>query len=297
MSWTPPRSSSNTVGSVRTGMSRSRHAATTLARSTPGAEGIAMITSSGDLRSRISSISSVEPSTFTPAACMPRLRGSSSTKPIAAAPRRGFSRSSRTTICPPEPAPDDQHPPRAAAACGPVGSLGDHPPRQPAAAHQDDGEQEVEHDHRPRQAVGVGLGEGEDGNQQPARHRGRADDRPQVGELEVAPPLLVQAQDAEHDRLADGHEGDRPGEHGPVAVGDATRRIEEAQAEGQREGRGGEQGVGSELQQPAAVDVLHGPPAQQGPQTAAPGLSPAFVLARRRVIEAGHSGECNADAA
>ena len=36
---------------------------------------------------------------------MPRLRGSSSTKPIAVTPRSGLSCSSRTTIWPPEPAP------------------------------------------------------------------------------------------------------------------------------------------------------------------------------------------------
>ena len=36
---------------------------------------------------------------------IPRLRGSSSTKPIAVAPRSGLSCSSRTTIWPPEPAP------------------------------------------------------------------------------------------------------------------------------------------------------------------------------------------------
>ena len=118
---------------------------------------------------------------------------------------------------------DDQHPAGAAAAGGAVGPLGDHPPREAGAAHQDDGEQEVEHDHRPRKVVGVGLGEGEDRHQQPARHRGGADDRPQVRELEVAPPLLVQPQEAEHDRLAEGHEGDRPGEHRPVALGDAAR--------------------------------------------------------------------------
>ena len=248
-------------------MSRSRQAATTLARSTPGAEGIAMTTSSGDVRSRISPISSVEPSTFTPTACMPRLRGSSSTKPIARAPRFGFSRSSRTTICPPEPGADDQDAAGAAAARGPVGPLGDHPPREPGAAEQDDGEQEVEDDHRARQVVGVGLGEGEDRDQQAAGHRGGADDRPQVGKLEVAPPLAVQAEDAEHDRLAERDEGDRAGEHGPVAVRDAARGVQEAQLEGQREGDGREQ--------------------RHRPRTEAPGAgTPGPAAARRRDIEA-----------
>jgi hypothetical protein len=105
LSWTPPRSSSKTVGSVRTRISRSRQAATTLARSVPGAEGIAITTSSGSLSSRISLISSVVPSTLRPSIRMPRLRGSSSMKPIAVEPMLGLSCSSRTTIWPPEPAP------------------------------------------------------------------------------------------------------------------------------------------------------------------------------------------------
>ena len=50
---TEPASSSKTVGSVRTGMPRSRHARTTRIAQLPGAEGIAMITSSGSASSRI----------------------------------------------------------------------------------------------------------------------------------------------------------------------------------------------------------------------------------------------------
>ena len=46
-------SSSNTVGSVRTGIPRARQAVTTRARSVPGAEGIAMMTSSGSASSRM----------------------------------------------------------------------------------------------------------------------------------------------------------------------------------------------------------------------------------------------------
>ena len=189
---------------------------------------------------------------------------------------------------------DDQHP-AGAAASGAVGPLGDHPPGEPGAAHQDDGEQEVVDDHRPRKVVGVGLREREDRDQQPAGHGCGADDGPQVGKLEVAPPLLVQAEEAEHGRLAESDEDDRSGEHGPVAVRDATGRVEEAQVEGKGESGGGEQCIGTELQEPPAVDVIDRSPAHQGLQTAAPGPSPAFVLARRRVIEAGHSGECNAD--
>ena len=46
-------SSSNTVGSVRTGIPRARHSRTIRARVEPGAEGIAMITSSGSASSRM----------------------------------------------------------------------------------------------------------------------------------------------------------------------------------------------------------------------------------------------------
>jgi hypothetical protein len=90
---------------VRTRISRSRQAATTLPRRVPGAEGIAITTSSGSVSSRIWATSSVVPRTFSPSIRMPRLRGSSSRNPIAVEPRLGLSCSSRTTICPPEPAP------------------------------------------------------------------------------------------------------------------------------------------------------------------------------------------------
>ena len=78
----PVRSSSKTVGSVRTAMPRSRQAETTRARSVPGAEGMAMMTSPGSTSSRIRGRSALAPSTLTPCSRrMPRLRGSSSTKP------------------------------------------------------------------------------------------------------------------------------------------------------------------------------------------------------------------------
>ena len=56
-----PTSSSNTVGSVRTRIPRSRQARTTSIRSRPGADGIAMMTSSGSASSRICGSSRVVP--------------------------------------------------------------------------------------------------------------------------------------------------------------------------------------------------------------------------------------------
>ncbi len=60
----PPESSSKVVGRVRTGMFRSRHAVTTFWRRMPGAEGIAMITSSGSASSSTLGSSLVVPSTL-----------------------------------------------------------------------------------------------------------------------------------------------------------------------------------------------------------------------------------------
>ena len=56
-------SSSKTVGIVRTGTPRSRHALTTRARSVPGADGIAIRTSSGSTSSSMRGSSAVVPST------------------------------------------------------------------------------------------------------------------------------------------------------------------------------------------------------------------------------------------
>ena len=51
MRFTPPLRISKTVGSVRTGIARSRQADTTFWRTSPGADGMAMITSSGSASS------------------------------------------------------------------------------------------------------------------------------------------------------------------------------------------------------------------------------------------------------
>ena len=104
----PSWSSSNTVGIVRTWMPRSRHAVTTRARSVPGAEGIAITTSSGSTSSRIRARSSdsVVPSTFRPCSSLiPCRRGSSSTNPTGRRRSPGLRTSSRTTSRPPWPPP------------------------------------------------------------------------------------------------------------------------------------------------------------------------------------------------
>ena len=71
----------------------------------PGADGIAMMTSSGSASSRIRASSSVGPRTRTPSMRIPCLSGSSSTKPTGFRPSSGLRRISRRTSRPPSPAP------------------------------------------------------------------------------------------------------------------------------------------------------------------------------------------------
>ncbi len=97
------------VGSVRTGMSRSRQAVTTLSRSSPGADGMAMTTSSGLVSSSTRGSSSVVPCTRWPDTSMPCLRGSSSMKPITALESSGLRRSSQRHLLAAVAGAHDQH--------------------------------------------------------------------------------------------------------------------------------------------------------------------------------------------
>ena len=101
----PACSSSNTVGSVRTGIPRSRAARTTRARTVPGADGIAMMSSSGSASSRMRLRSSVVPSTRMPSMRTRPFVGSSSTNPTGLRRSCGLRRTSRSTSRPPSPAP------------------------------------------------------------------------------------------------------------------------------------------------------------------------------------------------
>ena len=99
-------SSSKMVGSVRTGMPRSRHAVTTCWRSVPGADGIAMITSSGSTpsRTRGSSRGRAEHLEARDAhALLARVVVDEADRRAARAP--GLRRSSNATCWPPLPAP------------------------------------------------------------------------------------------------------------------------------------------------------------------------------------------------
>ena len=194
LSWTPPRSSSKTVGSVRTVISRSRQAATTLPRSSPGAEGIAIVTSSGRSRrgsgrSRRSCRAPGRRAGASPA-CAGRRRGSRSRW----SPRFGFSWSSRTTIWPPGAGADDERPALLARGAPAGGALHRHPRQQPDPADQREGQQEVRDDHRARDRVVEGPDQQEGDGEDRGRGGDRAQDAEQVGQAEVAPPLLVEAE-------------------------------------------------------------------------------------------------------
>jgi hypothetical protein len=64
----------------------------------------------------------------------------------------------------------------------------------------------------------------------------------------------VLAQQLEHDRLADRDEGDRAEEHALIPVGEL--RVEEAQAERDREGEREQYSIRPELEHPAPVDRI-----------------------------------------
>ena len=102
-------SSSKVVGSVRTGMPRPRQAVTTFCRSMPGADGIAITTSSGPAASSTRSSSSVAPSTFRPPIRCPCLRGSSSTKPIGTFAQLRVAAQLRQHLLAAVARADDQH--------------------------------------------------------------------------------------------------------------------------------------------------------------------------------------------
>jgi len=165
-----------------------------------------------------------------------------------------LSCSSRTTICPPEPAPTTSTSrPRAipGAATRPL----DHQPDQKARpGDQHQREHEVNDDYGARQAVAERLCHCEDEDQDQARHGDGADDPGEVPKAHVAPPLLVEAEGSEDDHLADRDEGDRLKEQRPVAIGDAMRFVEEAEAEGEQERERAERHVGQYLKGSAPVN-------------------------------------------
>ena len=114
-----------------------------------------MITSSGSVSSRIVAISSVEPSTLRPPIIrIPRLRGSSSTKPIAVAPRSRVELQLADHHLAAGAGADDEHLVLGQAGA-PRGALDDQPHGEAGAGDQHQGEHEVDHLDRARQACGA----------------------------------------------------------------------------------------------------------------------------------------------
>ena len=228
-------------------MSRSRQAATTLARSTPGADGIAITTSSGPSRSRISVDLPGRAKDLHAGCGHVALAGVVVDEADRPDPEVGIQLELANDHLAAGARPDDEHATRPGAARGLVRTLRDRAPDEARAAHQQDGEQQVEDDDRARKVVVVRLRQREDRDEDHARHHRRPHDRPHVGELEIAPPLAVEAQDLEHDRLADRDEGDRPCEHRHVPMRDPNRHVQEPQHERESERRRSEHRVGREL--------------------------------------------------
>ena len=108
-------------------------------------------------------------------------------------------------------------------AAGARGPLDDQAHRQAGAGDQHQGEQEVHHRDRARQVVGEGPQHGEGDDEDRAGDGDGADDQQEVATADVAPPLLVEPEGGEDDQLADDDEADRLGEEDPVAVRQAVR--------------------------------------------------------------------------
>ena len=102
---TSPAISSCRPGSVFTGTPAARAASTTRWRVSPGADGIAISTSSGCCSRSIRHRSAVVPSTRTPWTRRPCFRGSSSTSPIGVVPAAGDFSISLTITWAASPAP------------------------------------------------------------------------------------------------------------------------------------------------------------------------------------------------
>ena len=232
-------SSSKTVGIVRTGTPRSRQAATTGARTVPGADGIAMITSSGSTSS----------STLgrAPRSCRARdsprsirapcLRGSSSTKPTGRSPRSGLRMISRSSSRPPSPAPTIRTERASRRARKPrERPLVEHVDQEARAADEHEHQQPVEHEHagrdvdRDEAAVDAvelqpRLHDGHVGEQRRAsRRRTACAIREVVALRRVAHPVPVEAEQREDEHAAHDGEPDRPLEQVGVAAGSHRRR-------------------------------------------------------------------------
>ena len=145
---------------------------------------------------------------------------------------------------------DDEHVPLRMVLCAAAHAALDEEEAGDAARGDEQPDREdqvVDHD-RARHRARERLDEHEERDQHRGGDAAGADHRPDVAEVEVTPPLLVQAHETEDRGLAQRDEDDRAREHLDVAVGDAPGLVDEADLEREVEGQGGQRRVRRELE-------------------------------------------------
>ena len=232
-------------------MLRSRHAVTTAWRIVPGAEGMAMITSSGFTSSSTRGKLGGGAEHLVPGHPHALLARVVVEEPTAAERSSGLRRSSKATCCPPLPAPTISTSRAARSNIGPRSGRSTRPRHSEArAGDEGEREQEVERDHAARR-VGAAEGEEEQGRDQHDRgHHDRLHDRLHVLLVDEAPELRVEAEEREDHDLHRHDEDDRVLEEVLVAVRDP---LVEAQDEGEVVGQRDQAHVHPDL--PDAPDV------------------------------------------
>ena len=213
---------------MRTGMARSRQAVTTRWRRMPGAEGIAMITSSGLTASSTRGRSAVVPSTLWPATRMPCLRGSSSTKPTGALRRPRVAAQLGGDLLAAVAGADDQHLVARPLEHGAAGRPLERPAhREAGAAGEHERQQEVDRDDASRRVVAADREQEQDDDQAGGRDDGRLQDRLEVLLVDEAPQLRVEAERGEDRDLHRDRDPDRVQEQLLVAVRDPLVEAEQ----------------------------------------------------------------------
>ena len=191
-------------------MLRSRHSVTTCWRSVPGAEGIAMITSSG----------------CTPSSTRAQLGGTAqhldagdahallARVVVHEADRRaaqaGVAAQLERHLLASVAGPDDQHLVRRPLEDRPARrALHDRAHREARAAHEHEREQEVEREHATRRVVTADREQEQHDDQPDGRDHDRLQDRLEVLLVDEAPELRVEPEHREDHELHRDREGDR----------------------------------------------------------------------------------------
>ena len=194
-------------GGVCTGMPFAWQTSTTTCRRAPGADGIAITTSSGSVSRRTRSMSSIVPITLTLWSRRPCFAGSSSRIAISVYPESPLAHLAHDQLTGVAGA-DHEH----LVAADERGGVLRHDARErPGRDQEQPGQHQVEHDHAARQRVVAATFDGREQPHRAVRHdpadqQGPAE-REHVGERRVAPPPRV---DAQHDQDDDLHRDEPP---------------------------------------------------------------------------------------